>query len=609
MSRAARAAAGILAAALVLVVAPAAPAQGPASGEFDVRAYVAPERPTVTEPFRFVIEVGGGGIPNVGSPSLPRFENLRVLRGPQTSTQQTIVNGRITASVKLIWVVMPEGPGPARIPPVEVPVGGTLHTTDAIELEIAEAGAAPPGAGAAPGPGGTPGSAAAEEPVFLQARLGDDDVWVGEPVLLEVTLFSALPVQNVGWDARPGFDAFWTEAEDIDLEAEQYRTEIDGRPYFAYPLERQILIPTAAGTFEIEPYAAQIRVRSRSRSAFDFFDFGRSATVLRSTTPLSMRVRQLPRAGQPAEFSGAVGSFSVEASYDRESAAVDDAVALRVRVAGEGSLRSVRAPAIPAPVDLDVFDPQSEESSFRRAGRAFRSARAWEWIVVPVAPGTYRLPAVEFHYFDPQAGAYRTAIAELPPLSVERGEGRPDRAPPPTSLDAVRRELRYLKLDDGRLRRGEPLAHETVAFRIAAAAPFVLGPLLILWGRQRAHRMRDRGQVRARRARTRARKAFRATRRRMADVESAEFHEEVARALVEYVADRLDRSGAGLTYDAADDLLAARGVDADLRRRFRATLERCDFARFVPSAAQPERRVEVLDEAAAVVEELERRWR
>jgi hypothetical protein len=75
---------------------------------------------------------------------------------------------------------------------------------------------------------------------------------------------------------------------------------------------------------------------------------------------------------------------------------------------------------------------------------------------------------------------------------------------------------------------------------------------------------------------------------------------------VGYVADRFNRSATGLTYDLAEELLASRSIDPDLRRRFRSCLETCDFARFVPASGKAERRAEVLDEAVELVERLER---
>ena len=138
--------------------------------------------------------------------------------------------------------------------------------------------------------------------------------------------------------------------------------------------------------------------------------------------------------------------------------------------------------------------------------------------------------------------------------------------------------------------------------------PFVLVPLAIGLGRQRDRLARDLGLARGRRARARARKRFRTLRRRLEQPDSAEFHEELAHILVDFVADRFNRSAAGMTYELADELLGSKGVGSDLRRRFRSCLETCDFARFVPASGEAERREEILAQATKLIEELERAW-
>ena len=116
------------------------------------------------------------------------------------------------------------------------------------------------------------------------------------------------------------------------------------------------------------------------------------------------------------------------------------------------------------------------------------------------------------------------------------------------------------------------------------------------------------GLARGRRAKRRARRALRMIKKQMSDPDGAAFHEEVARTLVEYVGDRFNRAPSGLTYELADELLAGRGIDESARRRFRSCLETCDFARFVPSSSKAERRAEVLNEAVALIDTLERAW-
>jgi len=71
------------------------------------------------------------------------------------------------------------------------------------------------------------------------------------------------------------------------------------------------------------------------------------------------------------------------------------------------------------------------------------------------------------------------------------------------------------------------------------------------------------------------------------------------------VADRANRKAAGLTYDQLDDILAAKGVPGEPRRRYRACLETCDFARFVPDSGRPQAVAELVAEARAILRALE----
>jgi hypothetical protein len=114
----------------------------------------------------------------------------------------------------------------------------------------------------------------------------------------------------------------------------------------------------------------------------------------------------------------------------------------------------------------------------------------------------------------------------------------------------------------------------------------------------------DHGFARARRAaRTAAKRLDKAAHR--AGDSPAAFHEEVAGALVDYVADRANRSASGLTYDQLDEILAAKGVPGEPRRRYRACLETCDFARFVPGSGNPQAVTELVAEARAILRALE----
>jgi len=296
----------------------------------------------------------------------------------------------------------------------------------------------------------------------------------------------------------------------------------------------------------------------------------------------------------------------LRASIDRQQALVNDAVALKATVEGEGILSSVEPPAFTASADLKVFDPRVVESHRSVRGKII-SKKSWEWLIVPLAPGELELPELRFPFFDPAKAQYEVASAAPLSLSVRKGESEPAAATQQGEIQLQRRDLAFIKALRGDLSEFHPRIHQRPFFLLFAFLPLLVVPLVVVLGRRHARMQQDQGLARSRRARSRAKRRFRSAQRKLEHADSASFHEDVARTLVEYIADRFNRSAAGLTYELADELLASKGIDTELRHRFRSCLETCDFARYVPAASESARRVELLKEAVDVVGLLEKR--
>ena len=584
-----------------------------AADDLRVRAWVEPG-PTVNdaEPFALAVAVEGTEVPDVSIDRLTGLTNLRVLSGPFKSQSSSFelrgTSLQRSASVILRYTLLAEGPGPAEIPSLEVRVGSRTMRTEAIRIQAVRGRP-----GAAAGPQRRPRAGARDrqaEPadVLLRAECRPTEAWIGQPILLEVVLFAAGgEVERFSWLDPPSLEGFWVEDVAVDPNAERTRAEIGGRPYVSYPVMRRVLVPTSAGDLEVAPFTGQIQVRRSTGDLFeDFFLQGRGSIAVRTTDPIRIRVKPLPEQGRPEDFSGAVGSFRVRATFDRREARVDDAIGLRVSVEGDGLLETVRAPSLDAPQDVKVFEPKTTGSVSVERGR-IRSTKTWEWVLVPLHPGEVRMPPVRFSYFDPSQGAFREVREELGSLVVRRGEpSGEERGIARGAIRAEREDIAFIKPLRGELSESGPGIHRRPVFLAFVAVPLLALPVGILLGRHRARLRKDLGLARSRRAAAVARRRLRAAERRAARSDGVSFHEEVGRALVEYVADRFNRPPAGLTYDVADDLLASRGVEAPLRGRFRACLETCDFARFVPESRAEERMADVLREAREIVTALER---
>lgn len=595
--------------AAVWVLLAVVPAWGAADeAPYSVRAYIQPEQgASAGQPIQLVVLVEGLTTPRIMPPQIVGLKNLRVVGGPNTRLNSVWRNGRTSVTYQLVYSLLPESEGRAEIPALSLQLDSRIYQTEPIRLEV---GKAAPGMARPPGPAATPREAEPGErgDIILEADLGASEVWVGQPVLLSVTLYTAERLSNASFTQQPALDNFWVEELEVEPDAESHWSTRGGRRYLAYPALRKLLVPQTSGEFEIGPFEMQMQARlSGGGDIFDFFSLGRGRTIARRSQPLKLRVKPLPAQGRPQDFSGAVGSYSLRVALDRQESEVNDAVALKATVEGEGFLKLAQAPHLEAPPEIKVLDPKVSES-FRTTGGRMVSRKAWEWVIVPLEQGELRLPELRFDYFDPREGRYETARAEAPLLLVKRGEKSPDSALARGEIQMQRRDILFIKPLHGSLAAESPRAHQRPAYVLLLLLPLLWTPMLILLGRRHARLRQDQGLARGSRARRRARARLQAAASHLEEADATSFHQQLAGALVDYVADRFNRSSAGLTYDLAEELLATQGLDATLRRRFRSCLEACDFARFVPASGKVERRAELLAEAKALIHELDRAW-
>jgi hypothetical protein len=607
---------------LACVVAAAAAWASPrpaAAADVNVRAQVLPQgRISDTSQIRLVISIDGNSIPEVTSPRLPAMTNLTIAGGPSTSrsSSYSFQNGQINQSnsITLTYFLMAKGPGPAEIPPFDVLIGGTAYRTQALRFQV-EAGRGAPGGPAPPAPGQPQGRMDQEDQgddegnaeaadVFLQAKVGTTQLWTGQATVVDVTLYAAAPVNGFTWTDLPSMPGLWVEELPVDPNRERRVVPMNGRDYVAYPVARKLIVPTGSGTVTIPSFPAQVQVRRSPRDPFGaFFSLGGFVNLVRKTNALKLEVKPLPEAGRPAEFSGAVGSYRMNVVLDRPSVDVGDAVSVRATIEGTGSLQAAAPPRLTAPPDVKIYEPKVVGES--ATGPDHLTARkTWEWVVVPLAAGTLQLPSPVFAYFDTASGTYKQLKDEVQAVAVNRGTGTADPGVARGEVQANTKDIAFVKARRGPLREATRPIHTRSWFVILALAPLALIPAGIIWGRRHQRFLSDHGFARARRAaRAASRRLDRAGSR--AGESSTAFHEEVAGALVDYVADRANRSASGLTYDELEEILGAKGVSPELRRRYRSCLETCDFARYVPDSGRPQAREALVEEARSLIRALE----
>ena len=607
----------ILLGAWLAVAAPAALAQ-----EINVRARVDRNRVGEGGQVILTVEVSGQTLGEVAPPDVSGIVDFDIVGGPMPSSRFQWINGRTSATKAWAYALRPRQTGSRTIPALGLLVGGRTYRTQSIDIDVVPGGtgASPTPQGVPPGVRGGPGRPGAgttrmpPEPeaapgsVLVATDVDSRSAYVGQQVTLRVLLDAQRDVLNVGAKDSPTFPGFWAEEIKLPENLELRRIQRGGEVYNEYTLMKRALFPTGSGPLSIPSMTYQVQVRRRTQDPIESFFFTPTETLTRRTEPITVQVQPLPAASRPADFTGAVGAFSLTVTADRSESRVNDAIGLKVRVAGEGNLNAVNALPLPELSDFKQFAPKVSTSTTIVSDR-LRSEKVWDYVLIPLAPGTQTIPPVRFSFFDPRAGAYRTVASAPVPIQVAKGgEGSGSTGPIVSQSDVrqLRRDIHFIKQASDGLRDWSRPFYRTPLFLALLFLPVAADLGVFVVARTRDAQRATAGLRRRRRARPVALKRLKEARRRGSPATARAFYAEVASALSDYVAAKFDIPAAGLTHDRIEELLVGRGVPEDARRAFHRCLEACDYARFAPASSGAEEMRRTLAAAEESVTKLEK---
>ena len=377
----------------------------------------------VGEPFR--VEFALNAQPEPGSFKAPSFEGFDVIAGPAEAQGQSIqiVNNSMTRVVNytITYVLVPQGAGNVTVGAAEVTVEGTTYRTKPLAIEVVDEGKAPGGGGSAAG--GQPQrreeassesaaqSRVAKDDILLRAIVSRTSVFKGEPLRVTFKLYERVPIVGYNDVKFPSFNGFW--AQELNTEnARRERETFNGKVYETLVAKEYLLYPQQAGTLVIEPAeitaVAQVVIQSR-RSLDPFFGGGHDfVNVPRKVQSprINVTVKPLP-AGAPASFSGAVGSFAMDAVLPPDRLAANSAATYTVKISGTGNLTFVQAPKLTLPASFEQYNVKTTES-INASAAGISGYRQFEYPFIARAEGTYEVEPVEFSYFDPARMQYMT---------------------------------------------------------------------------------------------------------------------------------------------------------------------------------------------------------
>ncbi len=580
-------------------------------------ALVAQDIKITAEVDRTVVDLGesinltvslSGTVRSLPKPILPDLSDFEVYSSG-TSSNFSIGIGSFVNQITYSYVLVPRKIGIITIQPAVVQYQGNTYSTEPIKIEVRQSTAQPPSPQKPQAKTQQPAGTRAGQDFFVEQSVDNSRPYVGQQVTLTFRFYQAQNLFQQPTLKWPDYSGFWIE----DLPPNKsYTTTINGKVYRVTEI-RRALFPTTPGRHVIDP--AELVIPADAFGFFDsFFDdpfgmFGQRRRapqreqVLR-TSSLVLEVRQLPENGKPADFSGAVGRYSLSVSKDRDSVVVDQPVTLKASIAGVGNMKKLPQLELRQPENFRLYDSGSSEN-ISKNDYLISGSKNFEWVLIPTAPGEYELPDISFSYFDPQQGKYITlnkkagavkvgrsaAIAENP-LSIARN-----------IIGTEKTGLNYIITELNESRPSKPL-YGNSTFWYMQIFPIAWLTGLTIYSARKKRLENDQAFARRSYASKAARKALKSARESLNDPER--FFSSIYTGVVGFVADKLNVSAAGLTTQAMLKLLTDTGKCGDLVSDLEKLVNACDSARYSPVKPEKKQMQEIYESAEKLLSRLDR---
>lgn len=567
---------------------------GAAQNSFTVEA---PNVVGSSEAFRVVYTADG----DVETFTPPAFSGADVLLGPTQSRMQSmqIINGKRSQSLEIsyTYVIRPNNNKLISISQASAKIGGKNYTARALSIEVVEgdqSGTAARGQQdqqadeVQTSKNEAQSSSSGNEDIILKLNVSKTKVVKGEPIVATLKLYTNSQIVGFEDIKFPVFNGFWSQETESPQNLNFVRERLGNKIYSTAVLRKYILLPQQTGTITIEPAdlvaQIQVRVNSGRRGGFfdDFFDDYQTIRRRISTSPVKIEVASLP-SGAPASFGGAVGDFSMNVKFSRDSIKSNEAASLIIDIDGTGNLNLIEAPKYDFPADFEVYDVRSNNNLSNTAG-GLRGKKSFEYPFIPRAVGRYVLPPIDFTYYDLKNRKYVTISSDSLRIDVGKGDniagGIMAQGITKQEVASLRDDIRYISAGAPMLRKGgeffifSPLYFVFVVSLIAFAA---LGWFML----KRHYALRkDVRRARSKKANKIAVKRLNIASGYLKQNLSVPFYEELHKAIVGYVADKLSIPFADLDKDNISEKLRDKGAAAEDVEMLVGILDECEMARY-----------------------------
>lgn len=550
----------------------------------------APSRVSAGENFRIAYTINTQDVEDFKAGNIP--SGLELIAGPYTSQQSSyqMINGHTSSSssITFTFTLYAGKDGSFVVSPAHARIRGKWVASRPVRITVS---------GRARNGGGAPqmhqdaggqqeeiapaGSAITGKDLFIKVTANKYRVHEQEPVLLTYKVYTLVDLTQLE-GKMPDLTGFHSQEIPLPQQKSFHVERVNGRPYRCVTWSQYLMYPQMTGALKIPSitFKGIVVQQNRNVDPFEAFFNGGSGyvEVKRNIVAPGVDIQVDPLPAKPVGFSGGVGKFSISAKLDKNEVKAGDPVTLRVVISGLGNLKLIKQPVVEFPKGFDKYDPKiTDKTKLTNAGVG--GSMVYDYLAVPRNQGTYTIPSVSFIYYDVNANAYKTLHTQQFFVHVAPGDGKGSSESFDNPED---NDIHALKTGPSDSTSVGDFFLGSAAYWISLLLPLIAFVVLLIIFRQRAIENADVVKMRGKRANKIARKRLKKASRLMFEHNSAEFYDEVLRALWGYVSYKLNMPVESLSKENIKEKLASRGVNEDIIGKFISALEECEFERYAP---------------------------
>ncbi len=554
----------------------------------------------VGEQFRITLTINSDDISNF---TPPNFGGFNILAGPSTSRRSSfnMVNGKTTntSSTTFTYVLSANKEGIFTIGGAKINVSNTTYTSNSLKIKVQKN---PTQTQRAQTQSGYSQNQNYQQPVtvlddkalFIRASANKSKAFIGEEIIITYKLYTLVNISEYQVNRMPINKGFWIEEIDMSQDPTISTETIDGKRYQVATLRKVIAYPQQSGKLTIAPLdidvVAHIATRNQKRvsTGDPFFDsffqsmgasgYERVKKSIKSNS-VNINVSELPKTNE--NFSGGVGSFQISASANPLQCKTNEAITLRYTISGSGNLSLIDKIDLKIPEDFESFDP-SINDQINKTQSGVNGKRTFEYILIPRVQGEFKIPKVNFTYFDIKTKTYKTISTNEFVLKIAKGKDE---------LSGLAHQMnereKYLNRDIEHIKTKPTKFHSinsSIYYKNYLLIIFLTLPILtivfIVLRNKSNKKNSDISYVRYKKATKVAMNRLKKAKKHLENQQKDEFYNEVAQATWNYLSDRFKIVKMDLSFDNVKEILRERKINDNTINNLISLLNNCEYVRF-----------------------------